>query len=231
MEYKMRKGIAMIELIFAIVIMSFVMLSLPIIIMQVKQSNSLAIKQESIALISSQVNLILTYQWDDVQTRGNNQSFILKTNSGVSGLEYNLGTNLKGNRTAFINSRRYSTESLFASDKLILEKDKTATFLTDDIDDFNGKTMTLLIETSEETSDSKYLDTKVNINTAINYANYTGDMNNPNITLVNSGSASKSTNIKSIDALLTTIKSKNKMRLKAFSTNIGGYNTETRGGF
>ena len=228
---KNRKGIAMIELIFAIVIMSFVMLSLPIIMMQVKQSTDLAIKQESIALISSQVNLILTHHWDDVQTRGNNSSYILKTNSGNKKIEFNPLTNLKGNRVTFKTSRRYSTESLFASDVLTLEKDKDSIYLDDDIDDFNNKKMTLTIEASESASESKYLDTKVNLNTVVSYAKYVGDMSDPNIVLTNGGVSVVSTNIKSVNTLLTTPNSKTKIRLKGFSTNIGGYNSETLGGF
>lgn len=231
---KTRKGIAMIELIFAIVVMSFVMLSLPLIVNQVKQSQHLGLKQESIALIASQVNLILTHQWDDTQTRGNNHSFILKTNSGKASREYNPTTKLKGNRKKFINSRLYSSEDLFASDTLKLETDKTATNLDDDIDDFNGRTMTLSIEGTEKSSEKEYIDQTIDIDTTVSYSNYNGDLSAFNINIVNGGVSGTSTNVKSVESVLTSSHARTgdtKITLKGFAANIGGYNTEVVGGF
>ena len=57
---KMRKGVAMIELIFSIVIMAFVFAALPKIMTQVKHASTFGVKQESIALLATQVNLVMS---------------------------------------------------------------------------------------------------------------------------------------------------------------------------
>jgi len=61
----LRPAIAMIELIFAIVIIGITLLSAPMIISQSVQSINTNLKQEAIAAAASQISLILTYPWDE----------------------------------------------------------------------------------------------------------------------------------------------------------------------
>jgi len=60
-----RKAIAMIELIFAIVIMGIVLLGIPNLVNVSTSSGFTSLQQEAIATASSQINLIMTKNWDE----------------------------------------------------------------------------------------------------------------------------------------------------------------------
>ena len=61
----MRPAVAMIELIFAIVIMAIVLLSAPMLISTASKSGFIAIQQEAINEAASQVNIIMGHHWDE----------------------------------------------------------------------------------------------------------------------------------------------------------------------
>ena len=86
-ENIMRKGIAMIELIFAIVIMGIVLLSAPTLISTATQSGLVAVQQEAIAASSSEIGMILTRDWDEAGTDETTESPILIVNNGDAELE------------------------------------------------------------------------------------------------------------------------------------------------
>ena len=58
-------AVAMIELIFAIVIMAIVLLSAPMLIHQSIKSSFVGMQQEAINTLSSHLSLILTKEWDE----------------------------------------------------------------------------------------------------------------------------------------------------------------------
>ncbi len=59
-----RKATSMIELVFAIVVMGIAMMSLPLILTQVQNNNTFALRQEAILSIKTKLSYILAYQWD-----------------------------------------------------------------------------------------------------------------------------------------------------------------------
>ena len=220
----------MIELIFAIVIMGFVFMSLPMIITQVKHASNLGLKQESIALLASQMNLVMSNEWDDKNTRSLYSSYVLKT-EGDSNLAYNDDTKMRGSRTAFKNTRLFSEmEDVYASEALVIEYDKDTTNIMDDVDDYNEREVALKIGGDENSKD--YVDQKVKINSNIHYSTFGGNYNGLDVVISNDGVSGTRTDIKEIVGTLTTEspRFKTKLVLKAFASNLGAYSPEIRGG-
>ena len=60
-----RPAIAMIELIFAIVVMGIVMMSAPMLISTAKKTTNVALQQEGINEAVTRVSQVLTYEWDE----------------------------------------------------------------------------------------------------------------------------------------------------------------------
>ena len=85
-KVRSRKGIAMIELIFAIVIMGITLMSIPNLIYQASESGYTTIQQESIAAAASDLSLILAREWDENGTNPSSGSPILNTDSSVASL-------------------------------------------------------------------------------------------------------------------------------------------------
>jgi len=75
-----RPAIAMIELIFAIVIMGIVMMSAPMLVSTASKSGFVAIQQEGISEVASQLNMILSYAWDENNADPTLGQMILTTN-------------------------------------------------------------------------------------------------------------------------------------------------------
>jgi type II secretory pathway pseudopilin PulG len=223
----------MIELIFAIVILSFVMMSIPMLMMEVKQTSKIESKQESIAMIATQMNLIMTQQWDDIQTRGGNDSFIVTTD-GVTSLSQN-GT-FRGIRNKFQGSRVFSTPNILASTELKIETDgKPPGEFMDDIDDYNGYDARMVIQDGLENENADYIDKEIHIRTGVKYISYGDSFSGTSLNPSFNGATVKTSNIKEIYSVLTTtniskLTEGNTITLRAFSSNIGGYDPETRGG-
>ena len=60
-----KRGIAMVELIFALVIMGIALMSAPMLIHQSIQRSNIALQQESIASLASHTGILLTKYWDE----------------------------------------------------------------------------------------------------------------------------------------------------------------------
>jgi len=63
-----RKGIAMIELIFAIVVIGIVLMSVPNLVWTAGKSGYVGIQQEAINEAASHLNMIWSYPWDERDT-------------------------------------------------------------------------------------------------------------------------------------------------------------------
>ena len=63
-----KRGIAMIELIFALVIMGIALLSAPMLIQQSIKSSNVALQQESIAALASHTGILLSKYWDEADS-------------------------------------------------------------------------------------------------------------------------------------------------------------------
>ena len=82
----MRTAIAMIELIFAIVIMGIVLMSAPMLISTASSTTTVALQQEGINEASSRISMILTYPWDQNDINDSCISPVLHVSSGDSEL-------------------------------------------------------------------------------------------------------------------------------------------------
>lgn len=229
----LRPAIAMIELIFAIVVMGIVMMSAPMLISTATKSTYVALKQEGINEAASRVNMIMGYAWDENNTQDNYVFPILHVTSGDTALDVN------GNTARRIGTPMASQRTFILSDAN--SSDLNASPLgsdggdTDDIDDFIGDINLTLIEAATV----NYTETTtVNINTAVSYitdGSYTPN-GSKEISFSPSFSSSPTgtTNIKSIIVTLTSTDTANAdvlektIILRAFSCNIGGYKLKER---
>ena len=228
----MRSAVAMLELIFAIVIMAIILMSAPQLISTAAKSGYVAIQQEAINEAASHVNMIMGYHWDESATDESYVDPILRVASTTAGLVETLPT---GRR---LGTPKESYRSFIRSDGNNTLSASTLGFDTgetnanrDDMDDFTG--------TSDLTSidialDANYIETTININTAITYSTDNVNYNQSTITydpFFDSGGAT--TNIKSIAVTVTKAAGtsdelKKEITLRAFSCNIGGYQLEER---
>ena len=233
----LRPAIAMIELIFALVVMGIVMMSAPMLISTTAQSTNVALQQEGINEAASRVNMIMGYAWDENNVDTTYRPPILNVTNGdsafnkVGSTERRIGIPLESKRT-FIRSDTNTTSNLNAS---TLQSDSGD---SDDIDDFTGNISLDLIPEANDNNDIDYVEkTTVNINTVVNYSNdsVTGGYNQSSINYTPFSSASPTTNIKSIIVTLTSTDTTNAdvlgktIILRAFSCNIGGYTFEEKG--
>ncbi len=234
MRVKMRNGIAMIELIFAIVVMGIVLMSAPMLISTSAQGSLVAVQQEAIAASASELGMILTRDWDEAGTDETAESPILiVSNIGDPELEMVLAPdgNSSGRRAGTpIASTRKSFSSISNTE---IDATLTAAFDEgddDDIDDFNGDVITL---TGIRYAFGDLADATISINTNVSYISDTpsaGSYNSTTLTLNNPFDATETatTNIKSITAQTTSTNLDTSIRLQAFSCNIGTYTLKTR---
>ena len=223
-----RPAIAMIELIFAIVVMGIVMMSAPMLISTATQSVSVALQQEGINEGSSRVSMIMTYAWDENDTNDSCIPPVLLTTVGDS--ELNITANHRRiGVPASSNSRTFlcGARELNASTTLGSEAGEV---VEDDLDDFSD---TSLVLDTTGAGGKDYIETgTVNLATNVNYIVDDANYSNATITYTPGGTSGGTTNIKSITVIVTSTSSASELKknitLKAFSCNIGGYEFESR---
>jgi len=233
-----RKAIAMVELIFAIVIMGIALMSAPTLISQAAQGSLTVIQQEAIVAGATEIGMIMTRAWDEADTDETNYNPILVVNENIAALNEAADDagNLLGRRvgTPQSSSRSFLTASgqrLNASDIGADGGD------LDDIDDFNGKETTLGLGVSGEstsTEEGDYIDSSLKITTAVAYNNSpTGNYASTTISFNSPFSvAANSANIKSISTHVTSgshdAELHTDITLRAFMCNIGSYELRRR---
>ena len=231
----MRPAIAMIELIFAIVIMAIVLLSAPMLISTATKSGFVAIQQEAINEAASQVNMIMGHHWDENTANDLFLDPILQV-SASGDLELNENNN-SGRRIgtpdeSYRSFIRADGQTLTASN---LAKDGND---SDDIDDYAGDTY--LQEIQASLADNVETDT-IRIDSVVSYIDDSPDggtfaanniIFNPDLTTAGTTSSGTSTNIKRISVSLRSTSGLEELdkeiTLHAFSSNIGGYKLEER---
>jgi len=228
---EIRPAIAMIELIFAIVIMGIVLMSAPRLISTAAQSGYVAIQQENINEAATRINMIMGYHWDESNTDDRFLAPILGFTTanadlsevGVTGRR--LGTPVTSYRS-FIRSD--GTDDLNAS--TVLGSDGAGE-IEDDMDDFIGDVNL----TEIEVSNVDYIETlTINIATNVAYSTdtVTGGYNQSTIVYNPFTASGGTTNIKSITTTLTTTSTLEELDkeiiLRAFTCNIGEYLLEER---
>ncbi len=213
-----RKAIAMIELIFAIVIIGITLMSVPNLMSQASQSGYTTLQQEAVAAAATDLSLMLSRDWDEQDTDPSVDPSILIT-AGHATLSIRPGGR----------SRRFSTAmgggGLLASTTLGSEANDT-----DDIDDsFSGGGHV-------EDGDQDLIDTVV-ITSTVNYLDDTGSANwdtsvTPTYNNPFGSIAAGTSNIKGVIVTLTsgsgTAELNKTVRFNAFACNIGSYKLERR---
>ncbi len=243
-EKTMSKGVAMIELIFAIVIMGIVMMSAPMLISTAAKSGYVAIQQESINEAASQVNIILGFPWDESNVDDSKDAVVLATDSVVSDLNEttNADGNLSGIRvgTPIKSYRKYisgiGSRGTASPIGKATDADTTA---IDDMDDFDGTAVSL---TEAEAGTADYIETTtINISRTVQYmvdnetgtGSYSGAGDGTTLTFKPTFTDNaNSTNIKRIQVTLTSTSGIDELEktvtLHAFSSNIGSFALEER---
>jgi len=231
----MRHAIAMIELIFAIVVMGIVMMSAPMLISTASKSGYVAIQQESINEAASQVNIILGYQWDESNTNESYDPVVLSTTTTVSGLGENGATGVRSGTPRESYRKFVSSAGERGSASAIGNEGGDL----DDMDDFDGTQVNLRLEQSGGSADYVETDT-IDIDREVTYMS---DAESGTGTYSDGGGgtlsfsptftdASSTTNIKRIQVTLTSSSSavelEKAIKLHAFSCNIGSFSLEER---
>jgi len=205
---KKRKGIAMVELIFSIVVIGITLLSIPLMLNQASQSTYTTLQQEAIAAAASDMSLILSRAWDEANTGDALDATILTTASG----NYNQGarSNLQS-RTYFSSLGGTLTASSIGSDSGDL----------DDIDDVHDTNTTLA-----SMGGSDLIDQSMTIATTVSY------LNDGTTSPVGTSATGATSNIKGITITLTsggtTPELQKTVKMNAFSSNIGSYKLERK---
>ncbi len=221
--HNQRPAIAMLELIFAIVIMGIVLMSAPMFISTATQSSIVALQQEGISEAVSRVSMVQTYPWDEADTNDSCIPPVLHVTNGDSELDMvandrRVGVPLDSSSRTFI----CGTRNDFNASAIGTDTGETE---NDDIDDFDGSG-TVLQNDSSGTGGKDYLDTAtISISTSITYLSDAANYSQSSFAYAPAGGSATS-NIKEIDVTLTGRTSNSELAeqitLKAFSCNIGG---------
>jgi len=236
-----RPAIAMIELIFAIVIIGIVLMSAPMLISTAAKSGYVVIQQEAISETASRVNMIMGYHWDENSADETILDPILQTASPVTDLAES--TYIDGNGTGRrIGTPRESYRSFVRPDNSRVTATVAGTLgpdgLENDIDDFIGNIGLNLAGTG---TGADYIDKDVTMETTIAYIDdaptdtttYSPAGNTINFDANFNQTSATTTNIKRIGTTLTSDAASpdelgKTIILHAFSCNIGGYKLEER---
>ncbi len=236
-QNRLREGIAMLELVFAIVIMGIVMMSAPMLVSQANKGSLVGTQQEAIAAGATDIGLILTRHWDENDTNESLESPILATNSGDILLGENGTTGLRVGMP-LLSTRSFLTARGTRLNASSLSPEENATSLFDDVDDYNGNTHLLQNSGSTTTKIGDYIDNTLTFTTTVSYisdaptggtaySNNSLNFDNP----FNSVSPTTS-NIKMItirvQSTSTAIELQKNIVLRAFSCNIGSYSLARR---
>lgn len=232
MAKTLRPAIAMIELIFAIVVMGIAMLALPLMVNTATKSSQVAFNQESIAIIASHANALMSYAWDEQNTisqvaQAGNLNVLIAPSSDNE-LDTNR-TTLNGMRT--LGAATASTPNLFGKFKDVVPGGTTAPErIEDDVDDFDGQTRTLEIALSgsQNSYEGDIMDTNISMYTNVSYANDQANYaacSTANGCAYSNPFSNATNNITNIKLITTQLTSTNvtdkKIILKSFVCNIG----------
>ena len=173
---KERPAIAMIELIFAIVIMGIALMSAPMLISMSSKSSMVALQQESIAAAVSQMNMILTAEWDNMDTNATLGEPVLTTDSTVfnqctgGAVRPNGVTSATGRYCIGLNGSGPYLASSIGTDNTLGES-----LSYDDVDDYNNKSYSVNIYAGDvyATYLGDYIDKNISITSHIYYGDDT----------------------------------------------------------
>lgn len=231
--FKNRKAVAMIELIFAIVVMGIAMLAIPMITSQGTKGSESAMMQESISQVAANMNAVLAKYWDNENTNPGKEEIILSTGSGNFATRLGL-VNLYNQRT--ITGQTPASNAV--TNTTAEDPDGS-----DDISDLNGQVVNLNLYQgqSNDVNDGDYIDKKISMATTVAFApdNVVVAGNTLTYNFNPTANAAGSTNIKRVNVFLTTTETSSvsqnggldtikQIGLNGFSCNIGGAIPDTQ---
>ena len=225
-----RPAIAMLELIFAIVIMGIVLMSAPMLISTAAKTTSVVLQQEGINQASSRINMILTYPWDQNDTNDSCIPPVLHVTNGDSELDINASTKRRLGVPLGSNSHTSKCGNIELNASLALGVEVAGIF--DDIDDFIS--VNTLLDMGGAGGQDYLEQGTVRIATNVDYLQDNTTYNVASIDFFPnvSAAANTSTNIKRISVVITSTSPADTLEktitLNAFSANIGGIEYESR---
>ena len=241
---QMRAAVAMIELIFALVIIGLVLLTAPMIVSTATKSGYVALQQESISTAATEISMILSNHWDEADTNSSDTIPILIT-GGWSPYDINTSTGQR-NGTPTPSKRSFYTSLATGTKNATPVSNFTTESDFDDIDDYHGNDSNFTHISSTSIDIGDYIDTKINIRTNVSYISdivaaatvviagrttWKLDFNSPFTTSPPAGTG-PTTNIKMVNVQLTTSNTSDEMAknivMRAFSCNIGTYELRER---
>jgi len=214
MKVLFRPAIAMIELIFAIVVMGIVLMSAPTLIgvaTQSGSSGSTASLQESITEVSSLVKLITTRYWDQNDT--NNSAPILHVVAPIGGNEF----------PGRVSRRKFNSDGNRLMASPIRQEDGF-----NDMDDFNGRVINMNLTMAEIgiAGETDYIDFAATLTSNVQY----GQVGIPGNEPFTAPGGNNLRNTKLITVSLTSPRFPDKnISLSTFSCNIGSYQLQDLG--
>lgn len=237
MKKQFKRGIAMIELIFALVIIGITLLSAPMLIQQSIASSNVGLQQEAIAALASHTGIIISAHWDEADANSSNQVAPILSivrnpplSAGITDpFDFDVSSKRAGmegisSRTTLLGGKLTPPSSTFGFDS----DDNN---YSDDIDDYHGATVNLTVYNNEDTtvSSGDYIDKDLNLSTIVTYADdiTTLEVNTTANDIFNHHNISGQSNIKFITTRLTTNSTTKELQkditLYAFSCNIGTF--------
>jgi len=243
----MRKGIALLELIFAIVVIAIALVSVPNLIRTTVKASNQVVTQESVSNVASHLDMIMSQFWDDNSTDPRYNNPVLVTNSpylkeysySVGPMKFFLGRRVG---SPLSSPRRFALVDINGtkvklSATMNLGKDGNESE-PDDVDDFNNQEIGLQYREAASVENGDYKDIKVDMKTVVNYVSdaptVSSGMPTYNVDVLNFDNPfdnieSNSTNIKTITVTLTSQNNPDeKIVLRAFSCNIGSSQLKER---
>ncbi|MBU1667902.1 hypothetical protein KKC13_05740 [bacterium] len=237
MRKQFRQGIAMIELIFALVIIGITLLSAPMLIQQSIASSNVGLQQEAIAAIASHTGIILSSHWDEADANISNSTAsilsITRTPPLAPGVTdpftFDISNTRAGMKNIFARTTLVGGE--LAPPSLTFGFDTNDSNYTDDVDDYHGAIVSLTVYNNEDTtvSTGDYVDKDLNLTTIVTYADdiTTLQVNTTANDIFNNRNITGQSNIKFITTRLTTNNTADELEkditLHAFSCNIGTF--------
>jgi len=198
----------LIELVIAIIVVGITVTSIPMLLGTVSNNMATSLKSNSFFNAYSTLSLIESMNWDENNTKGDNYYKVLTANGGDSELkcirkgtvqlDNQSGADCDNNTTSHIGTDAGENDvSMF-----------------DDVDDFNGYTVTNLAT--------------YNIKVAVKYINDNADYSAKNIFFNDSLTPSNNTNIKLIELNVTNKSGKLISIIRGESFNIGAVKIYSR---
>lgn len=213
----MRRSFTLIELIFAIIVISIAMLAIPPLFRQLTSQTQESLKSEAVLQSYRTILSILTYAWDENSpSPDTNRSYILDVTNGDNELDRNGASRFRRADFGQKASRKFFQNATYATTTLGPEGGDE-----DDIDDFDGKVEHITKEAGDILLD-------MNLTTKVNYISDSANYSSSTIAFtIPTASAAASTNIKLIEVNATSTDG-DLVVLRAFSCNVGEPRLESK---